>query len=280
MENEDNLQTYFLYCHHWSCKKWKSSMAGGGGNKKRFQYCTDSSGAILYLRALQGHSGRSLIGPALEDNVIIPDGFFKYIYHTGCAINVHSTTNSGLIDTRRSQFEQQTVFFLLLEPMDKNHKDPDKIDLKAPRRAQHLHKAWKKHQITVYSVDINLAQKKGLKFHQTPSSLHPDSCSDGNWRCHEKVHASPRSPPKISLKHNWMKELGSEVVRQPEGEVVQQSKSSQSSQPNPNPNHDRTVKPVVCPQRGASRSQEIETRSFREEAVKHDRTEKPFVCRD
>ena len=42
------------------------------------------------------------------------------------------------------------------------------------------------------------------------------------------------------------------------------------------------VKPIVCPQRGArgaSRSQEIETRSFREEAVKHDRTGKPVVCR-
>ena len=57
-------------------------------------------------------------------------------------------------------------------------------------------------------------------------------------------------------------------------------KGSQSSQPNPNPDHDRTVKPVVCPQRGASRSQDIDTRSFREEAVKHDRTEKPVVCRD
>ena len=40
------------------------------------------------------------------------------------------------------------------------------------------------------------------------------------------------------------------------------------------------MKPVVCPQRGASRSQEIEIRSFREEAVKHDRTEKRVVCRD
>ena len=49
----------------------------------------------------------------------------------------------------------------------------------------------------------------------------------------EKVYASPRPPPKISLKHDWMKELGSEVVQQPEGEVVQQSKCSQSSQPNP-----------------------------------------------
>ena len=78
----------------------------------------------------------------------------------------------------------------------------------------------------------------------------------------------------------WMKDLGSEVARQPEGDVGRQAKSSQSSQPNPNPDHDRTVKPVVCPQRGAPHSQDIETRSFREEAVRYDRTEKPVVCRD
>ena len=54
---KDNLQKHFLYCHLWSDEKWKKSM-GGGGNKKRYQYCTDSSGAILYLRALQGHSGQ------------------------------------------------------------------------------------------------------------------------------------------------------------------------------------------------------------------------------
>ena len=72
-------------------------MARGGGNKKRFQYCIDSSGEILYLRALQGHSGRNLIDPSLQDNVVILDGFFKYIYHVGCAINLHSIINSGLI---------------------------------------------------------------------------------------------------------------------------------------------------------------------------------------
>ena len=55
-------------------------MAGGGGNKKRFQYCTDSSGQeILYLRALQGHSGRIPIYPTLQDNVLIPINFFEYI---------------------------------------------------------------------------------------------------------------------------------------------------------------------------------------------------------
>ena len=55
---------------HWSDEKWKSTMAKGGGHKKRYQYCTDSSGAILYHRALQGHSGRNLIDPTLQDNVI------------------------------------------------------------------------------------------------------------------------------------------------------------------------------------------------------------------
>ena len=59
---KDNLQKHFQHCHHWSDDKWKKSMAGGAGNKKRFQYCTDSSGTILYLRALQGHSGCNLIG--------------------------------------------------------------------------------------------------------------------------------------------------------------------------------------------------------------------------
>ena len=51
--------------------------------------------------------------------------------------------------------------------MDKNHKDPDTIDLGAPRLARYMHKTWKNHQNAVYWVDINLALKKGLKFYQT-----------------------------------------------------------------------------------------------------------------
>ena len=65
----------------------------------------------MYFRALQGHSGRSLIDPTLQDNVTIPDGFFKYIYHVGCAINLHSIINSGLIPGGQ-KFEQQTDSFL------------------------------------------------------------------------------------------------------------------------------------------------------------------------
>ena len=242
---KDYLQNHFVFCDHWSDEKWKSSMAGGGEHKNRFQYCADSSGTTLYLRALQGHSGRNLIDPSLQDNVIILDGFFKYTYHVGCAINLHSIINSGLRPGGQNLSNRQTVLFLPVDPLDKEHKDPDTIDLEAPRLAQHMHKAWKKHQNTVYWVDINLALKKGLKFYQTRSNaiiLHealPASCIPKVVRMetgeviYEKVYASPRPPPKISLKHDWMKELGSEVARHPEGEVVRQAKSFQLTQPNP-----------------------------------------------
>ena len=95
---KDYLRNDFVHSQHWSDEMWKSTMARGGGNKKSFQICTDPSGEeILYLRALQGHSGRNLIDPLFQDNVLIPNDFFEYIYHIGCAINLHSITNSGLI---------------------------------------------------------------------------------------------------------------------------------------------------------------------------------------
>ena len=112
-------------------------MQGGGGNKRRFQYCTDSSGQeILYLRALQGHSGRNPIDPSLKDTVKIPDNFFDYIYHIGCAISLHSITNSGLIPGgQNSSRERLTAFFTAVNLMDKEHKDPYKLDLIKPALA-------------------------------------------------------------------------------------------------------------------------------------------------
>ena len=102
--------------------------------------------------------------------MIIQSNFFQYIYHVGCAINLHSIINSGFISGGQNLSHRQTVFFLSVDPMDKNHKDPDTIDLSVPRHAQYMHKAWKKHQNAVYWFDINLAMKKGLKFYQTRSN--------------------------------------------------------------------------------------------------------------
>ena len=123
----------------------------------------------MYLRALQGRSGRNPIDPTLQDDVIIQSNFFQYIYHVGCAINLHSIINSGLIPGGQNLSNRQTVFFLTVDPMD-NHKDPDTIDLSVPRHAQYMHKACKRHQNSVCWIDINLAMRKGLKVYQTRSN--------------------------------------------------------------------------------------------------------------
>ena len=112
----------------------------------------------------------------------------------------------------------------------------------------------------MYCVDIKFTLKKGLKFYQTrwnaiislrntPNFLYPDSASDGKWRSHTRKSICVTST-------SWMKELGSEVARQPEGEVARQQKNSQSTQPNPN--HDRTVRSVVCSQSERSMLNEVD----------------------
>ena len=109
--SKDRLRYEFENSQHWSDEMRKSKMAGGGhgGHKKRFQYCTDSSGQeILYLRALQGHSGRNPIDPSLQDNVLIPNNFFEYTCHIGCAINLHSITDSGLIPGGQNLSKRKT----------------------------------------------------------------------------------------------------------------------------------------------------------------------------
>ena len=99
---------------------------------------------------------------------------------------------------------------------------------------------------------------------------------------HEKVYVSPRPPPKISLKHEWKRELGSEHAQR--SEVGQLSRSFQSNQPILNPIRERTGRPVIRDDvrtvqdgRKTSSSQEIDVNSFHEELVSSERTGRPVV---
>ena len=121
------LQNQFPQIHHWSDDRWKVCLTAGEGTRRRYQYCTGISRIIVYLRALQGHSGRSLIDLSLQDNVIIQRGLFHHIYHIGCAFNLHSIIN-GLISGGQNSSKRQTVFFLPIDPRDKGHQDPAQID--------------------------------------------------------------------------------------------------------------------------------------------------------
>ena len=106
----------------------------------------------------------------LQDSVLIPNEFFEYIYHIGCAVSVHSITNSGSIaGGQNSSRERQTVFFTAMNPLNKDHNDPYEIDFTKPRLASYKQK-WKRHQDTVYWVDIQVGQRKGLKFWRTRSN--------------------------------------------------------------------------------------------------------------
>ena len=168
---DKELSSESISTNHLFDDRWKVCLAaGGGGAKRRYQYCTDISGTIVSFRALQGHSGRNLIDPSLQDNVTIQSGFFQHIYHIGCAFNLHSIINNGLVPGGQDLSRRQTVFFLPIDPRDESHKDPEHIDFSVPRRAQCVHSAWKRHQDAVFWVDINLSIQKGLTFYQTRSN--------------------------------------------------------------------------------------------------------------
>ena len=145
---KEHLQSQFAQIPYWSDNRWKACLAAGGGAKRRYLYCTVASGFFAFLRAFQGHSGRNLIDPSSQDSVVIQSEFFHYIYHIGIAFTHQSVINNGLILGGQNSSKIQTVFFPI-DPRDKEHKDPEKIDLNVPRRAQHLHNAWKKHHDAV-----------------------------------------------------------------------------------------------------------------------------------
>ena len=184
----------------------------------------------------------SLIRTFSKTNAPIPKKHpvFHHIYHIGCAFNLHSIINNGLIPGGQDSSRRQTVFFLPIDPRDKNHKDSEYMDFSVPRRAKYVHSAWKKHQDAIFWVDINLAIKGGLTFYQTRSNAIilqgtlPAYCIPKVVRLktgevlNEKSYMSPRPPPKISLRHDhdWTRgndQLGSTVEQQPVGKLVQQS---------------------------------------------------------
>ena len=153
--------------------------------------------------------------------------------------------------------------FCLWIPCSKTIRILDTIDLNAPRHAQYMHKAQKKHQNTVYwSTSILLWRKdwRYIRRDRTPSSftIHSQPIVSQSLLRRKleksftkKVFESPRPPPKISLRNDWMKEVGPEVAGHAAG--------SQPTQPNPNPIY-RAGRPVGTEQTSRSSAQEIDTR--------------------
>ena len=133
-----HLRDYPLPIQNWSDNLWLACLAAGGGPKRRYQYCSDYLGSIIYLRALQGHSGDSLVDLSLQDNVLIGPGIFPYIYHVGSNFNLKSIISNGLIPGGQNLSRRQSVFFLPVDPRKEDHKNPEYIDYTVPRLARYL----------------------------------------------------------------------------------------------------------------------------------------------
>ena len=84
------------------CRDFEHENAGRWSNKERLhllqqgsdniisQHCLNSDGLIIYMRAIQGHSGGTTVDPALLDNVEIPYIWSEYFYHVCCSRLMHS----------------------------------------------------------------------------------------------------------------------------------------------------------------------------------------------
>ena len=160
--------------------------------------------------------------------------------------------------------------------MIKEHKDPYEIDSSAPRLAWYHQKVEKTPRHGVLGRNKNCSTERievlpnkiecNHFSRHTPSSLKVDVMESGEI-IHEKVYASPRPPPKISFKDNWMNELDSEVAGS--------SKDSQRIQPKLKTQLSRTERPVG-EQPAGSFTQEIgKDALFGRGGTKNSRTVRP-----
>ena len=284
------MRDHTLSTQNWSDNRWLACLAAGGGPKRRFQHCPDYLGSIIYLRALQGHSGDNIIDLEMQDHVLITPGIFPYIYHVGSNFSIPSILSNGLIPGGQELNGRQSVYFLPIDPRDEDHQDPENIDYSVPRRARYMQKSWKRHQDTVFWIDIDHGIiKEGLRFYQTKSNaiilqgVLPPSCIvkaerlKGGELLYTRQYLSPRPPPKISLRNDldWAKRddnLGFTVEPRPVEKLVQQSlgetvhlDSSKLTQ-SPKTNRDCTGRPVA---------QEVVVGVLQEEPSSSDRPGRP-----
>ena len=163
---------------HWSDEKWKSTMAKGGGNITRFQYCTESirtrnSWSRSSWRSFRTQSHWSSITGECRDS-----GRFLQVHFSRRMCNqFRSIINSGLISGGQNLSNGQTVFFTIVDPMKKEHKDPDVIRLNAPGVVGR-NQTCSQERIEILSNAV----ERNYPLRHTPSLLFPEGYHDEIWR--------------------------------------------------------------------------------------------------
>ena len=190
----------------WVNHIWKGSM------KTRFQYCQNSCGTLLYIRAIQGHIGGDLIEPELMGHVAKRFKWKQFLFHRGCSFNPKSILEEGHIAGREEIREgRQTVFFTPLDPYA--IEETIQGDMSKPRKV-HCKTEWTHTQNAVCWIHLARAQEKGIPYWQTKShaiiahkTVPPDCIETGiSQNCETTSYQrlyTPRPAPRIFLKIAW-----------------------------------------------------------------------------
>ena len=126
----------FTSSQHWSIRAWLNYLQKGGGPNKRFQYCVDPflADTILFLRAVQDHSGGKHLNPTLQDNVTT--GQLRRAHLVGSCHGLHSIIQSGLIPGAKDVKKgRHALFFTAVNPMFFDHYRGKDYDVMKPRIA-------------------------------------------------------------------------------------------------------------------------------------------------
>ena len=82
--------------------RWQEAEA----TRKDFNIVLTRQDKKFFISELFNYSGRNPIDPSLQDNVLIPDNFFDYIYHIGCVISLFTLHHKIRIESGRTKFKQ------------------------------------------------------------------------------------------------------------------------------------------------------------------------------
>ena len=139
----------------------KAFQKAGRAHFLGLQYSKNSREVLLYIRAIQGHTGGNMTASELMGQIGHPHKWKEFLFHRGCSYNVTSILKPGLIaGGRESKEGRQTIFFT---PLNRFGDNPDEEepndDLSKPRKV-HYHSKWKPSQDAVYWTHLARARQR------------------------------------------------------------------------------------------------------------------------
>ena len=149
-----------------------SITSGKEAANTRFQCCQNSREKLLYIRAIQGHSGGETVELEMMGHVYISPNWKQFVFNRGCSFDLKFLLGAGLIARGREGRENRhTVFFTPLNPWGTEVEEEYCDDLTKPRKV-HYKTGWTHSQDSVYWIHLGhmrKAHEKGIAFWQMKS---------------------------------------------------------------------------------------------------------------